>query len=122
MMTTLCFYGNMCSQFGDLYDESYFIDYLKEDVRIVKDLPIELQSLDLNAMESVVSSACVLNDLSWLHFFIRPNAEDIAAKLLLCYFYGEALSNTLILSNLLAIIPCILSWHYTHGPYNYHLS
>ena len=91
MMTTLCFYGNMCSHFGDLYDECYFIDYLKEDVRIVKDLPIELHSLDLNAMESVVSSACVLNHLSWLHFSIRPNAENVAAKLLPCCFYGEAL-------------------------------
>lgn len=72
MMTT---YGNMCSQFGDLYDERYFIDYLSKDVRIVKDLPIELQSLDLNAMESVVSSACVLNSLSLLHFFIHPISE-----------------------------------------------
>ncbi|KAG0612257.1 hypothetical protein M758_6G014000 [Ceratodon purpureus] len=43
------------SQFGDLYDEDYFIDYLKDDVRIVKELPFELQSLDLEAIEAVVT-------------------------------------------------------------------
>jgi hypothetical protein len=49
----------VCSQFGDLYEEDYFIDYLKDDVRIVKELPFELQSLDLEAIEAVVSSAVI---------------------------------------------------------------
>ncbi|KAG0586540.1 hypothetical protein KC19_2G098600 [Ceratodon purpureus] len=43
------------SQFGDLYEVDYFIDYLKDDVRIVKELPFELQSLDLDAIEAVVT-------------------------------------------------------------------
>lgn len=43
------------SQFGDLYQEDYFIDYLKPDIRIVKELPKELQSLDLEAIGSVVT-------------------------------------------------------------------
>ncbi|CAK9874518.1 unnamed protein product [Sphagnum jensenii] len=36
------------SQFGDIFQESFFIDYLQDDVRIVKELPVELQSLHLN--------------------------------------------------------------------------
>nr|PNR59709.1 hypothetical protein PHYPA_002501 [Physcomitrium patens] len=43
------------SQFGDIYDEAYFMNHLKEDVRIVKELPLELQSLDLEAIEAVVT-------------------------------------------------------------------
>jgi hypothetical protein len=50
----------VCSQFGDLYEEDYFIQYLKDDVRVVKELPFELQSLDLDAIEAVVSSALIL--------------------------------------------------------------
>lgn len=51
--------GRWCSQFGDIYEEGYFIDYLKDDVRIVKELPFELQSLDLEAIEAVVSFAVI---------------------------------------------------------------
>lgn len=45
-----------CSQFSDIYREDYFIDYLAPDIRIVKELPEELLSLDLEAIGSVVSS------------------------------------------------------------------
>jgi len=44
------------SQFGDIYQEDYFINYLKSDIRIVKDLPVELQSLDLEVIGSLVSN------------------------------------------------------------------
>lgn len=47
------------SQFGDIYQEDYFIDYLKPDIRIVKELPMELQSLDLEAMGSMVRLICI---------------------------------------------------------------
>ncbi|KAK9267686.1 hypothetical protein L1049_010118 [Liquidambar formosana] len=43
------------SQFGDIYQEEYFINYLTPDIRIVKELPKELQSLDLEAIGSVVT-------------------------------------------------------------------
>ncbi|XP_024400936.1 O-fucosyltransferase 8 isoform X1 [Physcomitrium patens] len=43
------------SQFGDIYEENYFIDYLKDDVRIVKELPPELKALDLEAIEAVMT-------------------------------------------------------------------
>ncbi|KAK3133884.1 hypothetical protein QOZ80_6AG0542310 [Eleusine coracana subsp. coracana] len=43
------------SQFGDIYQEDYFINYMKNDVRIVKELPPRLQSLDLEAIGSQVT-------------------------------------------------------------------
>ncbi|TQD98724.1 hypothetical protein C1H46_015633 [Malus baccata] len=43
------------SQFGDIYQEEHFINYLTPDIRIVKELPKELQSLDLEAIGSVVT-------------------------------------------------------------------
>ncbi|XP_031391555.1 O-fucosyltransferase 15-like isoform X2 [Punica granatum] len=45
------------SQFSDIYQEDYFINYLTPDIRIVKELPEELQSLDLEAIGSVVTDA-----------------------------------------------------------------
>ncbi|KAK0580150.1 hypothetical protein LWI29_037150 [Acer saccharum] len=44
------------SQFSDIYQEEHFIDHLNPDIWIVKELPNELQSLDLEAIGSVVSS------------------------------------------------------------------
>ncbi|VFQ88932.1 unnamed protein product [Cuscuta campestris] len=43
------------SQFGDIYQEEHFISYLRPDIRIVKELPKELQSLDLEAIGSLVT-------------------------------------------------------------------
>ncbi|KAH7651775.1 GDP-fucose protein O-fucosyltransferase protein [Dioscorea alata] len=40
------------SQFGDIYQEDYFINLLKDDVRIVKELPTHLNSLDIEAIGS----------------------------------------------------------------------
>lgn len=56
-LLTPSFCWSWCSQFRDLYVEDYFIDYLKDDVRIVKELPVELHALDPDAIEAVVSSA-----------------------------------------------------------------
>uniref|UniRef100_A0A0A9HC67 O-fucosyltransferase family protein n=1 Tax=Arundo donax TaxID=35708 RepID=A0A0A9HC67_ARUDO len=43
------------SQFGDIYQEDYFVNYMKTDVRIVKDLPPHLRSLDLEAIGSQIT-------------------------------------------------------------------
>ncbi|KAL5163655.1 O-fucosyltransferase 15 [Glycine soja] len=43
------------SQFSDIYQEEHFINYLTPDIRIVRELPKELQSLDLEAIGSVVT-------------------------------------------------------------------
>ncbi|CAK9148118.1 unnamed protein product [Ilex paraguariensis] len=39
------------SQFGDIYQEEYFMNILKDEVNIVKELPYNLQSLDLEAID-----------------------------------------------------------------------
>lgn len=43
------------SQFSDIYQEDHFITVLGADIRIVKELPVELRSLDLEAIGSLVS-------------------------------------------------------------------
>ncbi|KAJ8447937.1 hypothetical protein Cgig2_028813 [Carnegiea gigantea] len=45
------------SQFGDIYKEEHFIKTMKDDITIVKELPTYLQSLDLEAIGSVVTDA-----------------------------------------------------------------
>ncbi|KAK7844991.1 o-fucosyltransferase 8 [Quercus suber] len=41
------------SQFGDIYQEEYFMSTLKDEVNIVKDLPLHLSSLDFEALGSL---------------------------------------------------------------------
>ncbi|XP_031744286.1 O-fucosyltransferase 8 isoform X3 [Cucumis sativus] len=43
------------SQFGDIYQEDYFINTLKDDVHIVKELPSYLKSVDLEAIGSQIT-------------------------------------------------------------------
>ncbi|KAL4393789.1 hypothetical protein AHAS_Ahas02G0087100 [Arachis hypogaea] len=42
----------MPNQFGDIYQEDYFMNILKDDIRIVKELPPHMKSQDLNAVGS----------------------------------------------------------------------
>ncbi|PWA89618.1 GDP-fucose protein O-fucosyltransferase [Artemisia annua] len=62
------------SQFGDIYQDDYFIDYLKPDIRIVKELPKELQSLDLEAIGSMVTDVDIAKEAkpSFYLKFILP--------------------------------------------------
>ncbi|CAA0826496.1 O-fucosyltransferase family protein [Striga hermonthica] len=50
------------SQFGDIYQEDHFINYLKPDIPIVKNLPKELQSLDLEAIGSLVMDTDIMKE------------------------------------------------------------
>ncbi|KAG8385790.1 hypothetical protein BUALT_Bualt03G0081900 [Buddleja alternifolia] len=50
------------SQFGDIYQEKHFINSLNPDIRIIKELPLEFQSLDLEAIGSVVTDADVVKE------------------------------------------------------------
>jgi hypothetical protein len=43
-----------CSQFGDIYQEEYFMNIMKDEVNIVKELPSHLKSLDIEAIGSLV--------------------------------------------------------------------
>lgn len=45
------------SQFGDIYQEEHFINALKDDIAIIKELPPHLRSIDLEAIGSVVTDA-----------------------------------------------------------------
>ncbi|KAG9137824.1 hypothetical protein Leryth_022288 [Lithospermum erythrorhizon] len=45
------------SQFGDLYQEDHFMNSLIDDVDIVKELPHKFQSLDMEAIGSLVTDA-----------------------------------------------------------------
>ncbi|KAM3701394.1 hypothetical protein ACJW31_05G169300 [Castanea mollissima] len=50
------------SQFSDIYQEEHFINYLTPDIRIVKELPKDLQSLDLEAIGSVVTDEDIMKE------------------------------------------------------------
>ncbi|CAA0193541.1 unnamed protein product [Arabidopsis thaliana] len=50
------------SQFGDIYQEEHFMEYLSPDIRIVKELPKELQSLNLEEIGSVVTDIEVMKE------------------------------------------------------------
>lgn len=50
------------SQFSEIYKEEQFMSVLGADIQIVKELPVELRSLDLEAIGSVVSDAEVAKE------------------------------------------------------------
>ncbi|KAL6198292.1 hypothetical protein ACLB2K_028084 [Fragaria x ananassa] len=50
------------SQFGDIYQEEYFIDVMKDEVDIVKELPSHLASLDLEAIGSLITDADLVKE------------------------------------------------------------
>ncbi|KAA8519632.1 hypothetical protein F0562_013923 [Nyssa sinensis] len=62
-------YSN-CSQFGDLYQEEYFINILKDEVNIVKELPPHLKSLDLEAIGSLITDADISKEAT-PHEYVR---------------------------------------------------
>ncbi|KAM6551413.1 hypothetical protein CsatB_001221 [Cannabis sativa] len=43
------------SQFGDIYQENHFIDIMKDGVDIVKELPPDLKSVDIEAIGSLIT-------------------------------------------------------------------
>ncbi|KAI5657379.1 hypothetical protein M9H77_26172 [Catharanthus roseus] len=50
------------SQFGDIYQEDYFLKILKNDIDIIKELPPHLKSIDLEAIGSLVTDADLLKE------------------------------------------------------------
>ncbi|XP_043688093.1 O-fucosyltransferase 8-like isoform X2 [Telopea speciosissima] len=45
------------SQFGEIYQEDYFMNILKDEVNMVKELPFHLQSVDIEAIGSLITDA-----------------------------------------------------------------
>ncbi|XP_058100844.1 O-fucosyltransferase 8 [Magnolia sinica] len=56
------------SQFGDIYQEEYFMHYLKDDLSIVKQLPSHLQSLDFEAIGSLITDADIMKEAKPIYF------------------------------------------------------
>ncbi|XP_038691712.1 O-fucosyltransferase 8 isoform X4 [Tripterygium wilfordii] len=50
------------SQFGDIYQEDYFMNTLKDEVSIVKELPSHLKSLDIEAIGSLITDADIMKE------------------------------------------------------------
>jgi hypothetical protein len=48
--------SKICNQFGDIYQEEYFINILKDDISIVKELPPDIKPLDAEAIGSQVDN------------------------------------------------------------------
>ncbi|KAG6541228.1 hypothetical protein Mapa_017389 [Marchantia paleacea] len=74
------------SQFGDIYQEDYFVKYLKDDVRIVSELPVELQSLDLSIMGSLLTNADVRKE-SMPRFYLET-VMPVLLRNRVVHFYG----------------------------------
>ncbi|MQL98010.1 hypothetical protein Taro_030712 [Colocasia esculenta] len=56
------------SQFGDIYQEDYFINFLKDDLNIVKELPYHLQSLDIEGIGSQITDEDLMKESEPIHF------------------------------------------------------
>ncbi|KAK1258017.1 hypothetical protein QJS04_geneDACA012725 [Acorus gramineus] len=56
------------SQFGDIYQEEYFMNILKNDVNIVKELPSHLQALDIEAVGSLITDKDIMKEATPDHF------------------------------------------------------
>ncbi|KAM7500689.1 hypothetical protein LguiA_025103 [Lonicera macranthoides] len=50
------------SQFGDIYQEEYFMKILKDEVNIVKELPLHLKPLDFEAIGSLITDADIAKE------------------------------------------------------------
>ncbi|XP_062013557.1 O-fucosyltransferase 2-like isoform X1 [Rosa rugosa] len=74
------------SQFSDIYQEDHFINYLSPDIRIVKELPKELQSLNLEAIGSLVTDADIPKEAK--PSFYLKNITPILLKNGVVHFLG----------------------------------
>ncbi|GAB4826541.1 hypothetical protein Ancab_033435 [Ancistrocladus abbreviatus] len=68
--------------------EEHFINYLKSDTRIVKELPDELQSLDLEAIGSVITDEDIMKEAK--PSFYRKCVNHILLKNRVVHFTGFA--------------------------------
>ncbi|KAH7571949.1 hypothetical protein JRO89_XS04G0172400 [Xanthoceras sorbifolium] len=50
------------SQFGDIYQEEYFMNKLKDEINIIKELPPHLKSIDIEAIGSLITDADIMKE------------------------------------------------------------
>ncbi|XP_062088285.1 O-fucosyltransferase 15 isoform X2 [Humulus lupulus] len=74
------------SQFSDIYQEEHFINYLSPDIRIVEELPKELQSLDLESIGSIVTDEDIRKEAK--PSFYLKNVLPILLKNGVVHFLG----------------------------------
>ncbi|KAI6704577.1 hypothetical protein NL676_007539 [Syzygium grande] len=74
------------SQFSDIYQEEHFINYLTPDIRIVKELPEELRSLDLEAVGSLITDTDIRKE-SKPSFYVK-NILPILIQTRVVHFLG----------------------------------
>lgn len=74
------------SQFGDIYQEEYFVNILKGEVNIVKELPPHLRSLDIEAIGSLITDADLVKEAKPLDY-IR-NVLPILLRNRVVHFLG----------------------------------
>ncbi|KAF4379245.1 hypothetical protein G4B88_010639 [Cannabis sativa] len=74
------------SQFRDIYQEEHFINYLSQDIRIVKELPKELGSLDLKSIGSIITDEDIRKEAK--PSFYLKNVLPILLKNGVVHFLG----------------------------------
>ncbi|GER24514.1 O-fucosyltransferase family protein [Striga asiatica] len=74
------------SQFKDIYQEETFINTFNEDVKIVKDLPSNMKSLDLEAIGSVVTDADLSKEATVREYITK--ILPILSRNKIVYFLG----------------------------------
>ncbi|KAL3617018.1 hypothetical protein CASFOL_039412 [Castilleja foliolosa] len=76
------------SQFSDIYQEDTFMNILKDDISIVKDLPMHLKYIDLKAIGSLVTDAYLSKEAT--HDEYIKNIFPILSRNKIVHFLGFA--------------------------------
>ncbi|KAH8511713.1 hypothetical protein H0E87_009040 [Populus deltoides] len=58
-------------QFGDIYQEEYFMNIMKDEVNIVKELPSHLKSLDIEAIGSLITDADIVKEATLIDYLTK---------------------------------------------------
>ncbi|KAL9346512.1 hypothetical protein Peur_061365 [Populus x canadensis] len=59
------------SQFGDIYQEDYFVNVMKDELNLVKDLPSHLKSLDIEAIGSLITDADIVKEAKPIDYLTK---------------------------------------------------
>ncbi|KAG6778882.1 hypothetical protein POTOM_015231 [Populus tomentosa] len=58
-------------QFGDIYQEQYFMNIMKDEVNIVKELPSHLKSLDIEAIGGLITDADIVKEATPIDYLTK---------------------------------------------------